>query len=339
MKQLASDLAAEGPDADVRREAAIARLRVVGARAVRYLLPLLDSATPRAARIAALRALEGCAEPAVITPVLDTLGDPDVEVRVAGLGTARGLLEASRGPEVLGRITDMALDQTQPHAVRRAAVTALAGLPPRTVRPLIDRLRSDPDPAVHALVDDHHLVPVGDPAATLDETAKGQLPRDPDYVLSLLAEAGSTVAVPVLHHLVTAVRAREAAETRAARRRDWLAVRGAVHRALAARGSRVAAYDLRETFESAADPVPDDFLRAAGAIGDGSVLEALAGAFVRASRPEAQLWRAALADACRAIVARERLSSRHAVVKRLRARWGDAIGPVLPTGFSSRART
>ena len=35
------------------------------------------------------------------------------------------------------------------------------------------------------------------------------------------------------------------------RRRDWLTVRGAVHQALAARGSRVAAYDLREAIETA----------------------------------------------------------------------------------------
>jgi hypothetical protein len=114
------------------------------------------------------------------------------------------------------------------------------------------------------------------------------------------------------------------------RRRDWLTVRGAVHHALATRGSRVAAYDLREAIETAESPLPADFVRAATVIGDASVLEALAGAFARAPQPDESGWRTALADAARQIVAREQLTRRHGAVKRLRARYGDAVAGLLP---------
>jgi HEAT repeat protein len=325
-RQLVSDLAAAGPGAELRRESAIARLRVIGARAVRYILPLV-AAAPSETRVAALGALEGRGEAVVVAPVLDALLDADPDVRVAALGVARGLLDGPRGAEVLDRVTGIGLDSAQPLPVRRAAIAALGDLPSRTLRPVIDSLRADADPAVRALVARQQIV-ARDPAAALAEAAEESLPADPDYVLSLVGEAGAEAPLPTLHRLVGILRDRERAETRADRRRDWLTVRGAVHQALAARGSRVAAYDLREALETAADPLPDGFVRAASAIGDAPVLEALAGAFTRAARDA--VWRAALADAARAIVARERLSSRHAVVKRLRARWGDAVAPLLP---------
>ena len=107
-------------------------------------------------------------------------------------------------------------------------------------------------------------------------------------------------------------------------------MRGAVHQALAARGSRVAAYDLREAIETAERALPDDFVRAAAVIGDAAELEALAGAFVRARQPDESGWRAALADAAREIVAREQLTRRHGAVKRLRARYGEAVAGLLP---------
>jgi HEAT repeat protein len=326
-RQLVSDLALAGPDAEIRRESAIARLRVIGARAVRYILPLVAPTAPPATRVAALRALDGCRDAAVATPVLEALLDPDLDVRIAALGVARGLLDGPRGPEVLDRVTGLGLDREQPLSVRRAAIAALGDLPSRTLRPLIDSLRADADPSVRALVE-HQQIVARDPALTLAEAAEGHLPPDPDYVLSLVGEAGAAAPLPTLHRLVGAIRDRERAETRPDRRRDWLTVRGAVHQALGARGSRVAAYDLREALEAAVEPLPEGFVRAATAIGDAPVLEALAGAFAHA--PPDATWRTALTDAARAIVAREQLTSRHAVVKRLRARWGDAVAPLLP---------
>jgi HEAT repeat protein len=329
-RQLVADLAADGPDGDLRREAAIARLRVIGARAVRHILPLLAGSTPAPTRIAALRALEGCGGAAVVTPILAALRDPDPDIRVASLAVARGLLDSPRGPEVLDLVTGLALDHTQPLPVRRSAVAALADLPAHTLRPLLERLRTDPDPAVRALIEHQQIVPATDPLATLAEAAETRLPADPDYVLSLVAEAGAATPLPTLHRLVGVIRDRERTEVRPARRRDWLTVRGAVHQALASRSSRVAAYDLREAIETAEAPLPDDFLRAAGAIGDATVLEALAGAFVRARAPDASGWRTALAGTAREIVGRERLTTRHAAVKRLRARYGEAVAGLLP---------
>jgi hypothetical protein len=328
--QLIAEIAAQGDDAEVRRETAIARLRVIGARALRHILPLLDRARPPETRVSALRALEGSREAAVVAPVLDTLEDPIEDVKVAALGVTRSLLDGARGPEVLDRVTALALDATQPLAVRRAAVTALADLPPRTLRPLLGRLQADANPAIRALVENQQLAPPADPVCILSEAAEGKLPSEPDYVLSLIAEAGVRAPLPTLHRLVGVIRDRERAETRRARQRDWLTVRGTVHEVLASRDSRVAAYDLREAFESGEGPLPSAFIRAAATIGDAAILEAIAGAFVRAAGPQHADWRAPLADAARAIVAREHLTRRHAVVKRLRARWGETVEQFLP---------
>ena len=329
-RQLVSDLASDGPDGDLRREAAIARLRVIGARALRHILPLLDPAMPGRTRIAAVRALEGCRDAAAVTPMLGTLADADPDVRIASLAVARTLLDGPRGSEVLDVVTGLALEGSQPLAVRRSALSALADLPSRTVRPLIERLRQDPDPAVRALVEGQQIVSSATPLATLIEAAEDRLPAEPDYVLRLVAEAGAAAPLPTLHRLVNAIRNREQAEARPAHRRDWLTVRAAVHQALATRGSRVAAYDLREAIETADGPLPHDFIRAAATFGDASVLEALAGAFVRAPMPDTSGWRAALVDAARGIIVREQLTNRHGAVRRLRARYGDAVAGLLP---------
>ena len=64
-------------------------------------------------------------------------------------------------------------------------------------------------------------------------------------------------------------------------------MRGRVHVALAARGSRIALYDLRESLEAAAPatsfsgPLPVDFLAALSTAGDASCLEAVTAAYAR----------------------------------------------------------
>ena len=173
-RQLVSDLASDGPEGDVRRETAIARLRVIGARALRHILPLLEVSAPVRTRIAALRALEGCrdagrrgADPRrrFATRILTCAS--------RAIGVARTLLDGSRGSDVLDVLTGLALDSAQPLPVRRAAVGALADLPSRTLRPLVQRLRKDPDAAVRALVEHQQIVPAADPVATLAEAAAG----------------------------------------------------------------------------------------------------------------------------------------------------------------------
>jgi hypothetical protein len=55
-------------------------------------------------------------------------------------------------------------------------------------------------------------------------------------------------------------------------------------------------------------------------LGDESCLEPLAAAWMRAD-PQDERWRQQLASAFRAIIKRQKLSRRHAVVKRITSRW------------------
>ena len=96
--------------------------------------------------------------------------------------------------------------------------------------------------------------------------------------------------------------------------------RGAAHAALARRGSRVALYDLRESFDAAQEPLPLDFLAAATMLGDTATLEPLARAWAAAA-PVEKWWRERLRDAADEIMKREKLTGRSAVVKRLREKW------------------
>jgi hypothetical protein len=99
----------------------------------------------------------------------------------------------------------------------------------------------------------------------------------------------------------------------------WRALRGLLHQALALRGSRVALYDLRETFLEAAEPLPASFLTAMHAVGDASCLDALASALARADGRDAR-WRHQLIAAFQAVARRERITRRHAVMKRALAK-------------------
>jgi hypothetical protein len=94
--------------------------------------------------------------------------------------------------------------------------------------------------------------------------------------------------------------------------------------ALAQRGSRLALYDLRESLETAKGPLPVEFLAALTLIGDATCLEAIAAAHARAKAKDAW-WREHLARAFRDIVGRERLTKRHAALRRIEKRWPGAI--------------
>ena len=95
-------------------------------------------------------------------------------------------------------------------------------------------------------------------------------------------------------------------------------MRGALHQALALRGSRIALYDLRETLDRSDGPLPSPFLGALQTIGDDSCLEPLAGAFSRAGSDAR--WQHQLAQAFREIVKRERITKRHSALRRALAK-------------------
>jgi HEAT repeat protein len=312
-------------EAPLKREAAVARLRVIGARAVRQVLETLAQPADPPARAALLRVLEGRREAGVVEATLAGLSDSSAEVRAAAMPVARSLLDDARGAELLDRLTTLALDPDEAAPVRLAAIGVLHELPARTVAPVLATLLRDPEASVRAAAA-HPAGHADDPAAELEDASRSELPADPQRLLDALAAHGEQTPLPTLHRLVTVLREREPRERREARRREWLAARGAVHDLLARRDSRVALYDLREALEASSEALPVAFAKALAAIGDASCLDALGAAYARTARqPQAADWRAALADAAHAIVTREKLTARHHAVRRIRARWGSTV--------------
>jgi hypothetical protein len=325
VRRLLGDLEGEDP---VRRDAAVARLAVIGTRAVRQILEHLAATSVASARASLLMALESITDPRAVEPVLAALGSEDAAVRVAAIRAARGLLSLPQGTRVLDRLTALVLNPGRPGPERAVALDALGALPARTMRPLLDKLRDDPSRDVRDVVAQAGL-PVDDPVAELEEAADGWLARDPDAVVHLVSRAAADAPLSTLHRLIEKVRSKES-EGRPARRRDWGAVRGALHIALARRASKVALYDLREAFERSTDPLPPDYLTAMGLVGDASCLEPLAVAFVQAHAMEdADVWRRDVAAVFREIVKREGLTRRHGPIRRVRARFRNEVDELL----------
>src|SRR3954451_9610790 len=86
---------------DVRREAAVARLAVIGPRAVEHLLQDYPAATMSRTRAGMLRALEASGDPRVVPRASPSLDDQSAspEVVNAAIGVLRALLCAIK-PDV-----------------------------------------------------------------------------------------------------------------------------------------------------------------------------------------------------------------------------------------------
>lgn len=320
VRRLVADLMAEGPDHSSRREGASARLAVIGTRAVRQLLDALAGAASGEQRAAILQALEAIPDARVVDPVRLALGSTELPVRLAAARTARALLGLPQGTAILDTVTAIGLNRGEPDDLRVAVLEALASLPARTVKPVWEQLKDDPSPAVRGVLKRAGAV-VEDPVAEIEEASDGWLPRDPHAVLQLVARGAADAGLSTLHRMIERVRSKES-EGRKSRRREWLAVRGALHLSLARRGSRVALYDLREAVEQASEPLPPDFLEAARLVGDVSALEPLAAAYVHSeTMADAEAWRKTLAETFRTIVAREGITRRHGVLRRVTARF------------------
>jgi hypothetical protein len=282
----------------LQRESAIARLRIIGGRAIDRLITLASSANdPPDARAAALRALEGTDNMHARAAGLACLADGDEGVAVAAVGVLRGWVTRDDSIEVLDALTALALDQERGASVRLAALDAISDLPKPLVQPLL-----------------HHIGV---------ESAQGTLLDDPVTARDWVAGQGQA-PLSTLHDFIVLARERERAEVSAQRRQEWLTSRGAAHALLASRGSRVALYDLRETFDAAEGVLPLDFLTAITAIGDINCLEPMARAWAAVPAQESW-WRDRLADAATDILNRLRLSGRSGLVKRLRAKYAGFI--------------
>ena len=306
-----------GPD-PLRREAAIARLSVIGPRAVDRLLSTYRQTTDRAVRHDVLRVFQTVADYRVSDVARDALaGGGDLGVAAAGvLGTLLDATHADASAQALDALVAAALDRRAEHRLRVAALDALQAAPPHVRDRVSDALREDSDASVQASLDSEtsERAPTD---ALWNDAIEGHLPDDPQSLRAAVNDRGGSAALASLQKLVDAVRAREAASPDEEDRRAWQAVRGLIHQTLALRGSRVALYDLRESVESAAAPLPASFMGALQALGDSLCLEPIASAYSRTSDPA---WQHQLASAMRVILRREKITRRSAVVKRVLTR-------------------
>jgi hypothetical protein len=155
-------------------------------------------------------------------------------------------------------------------------------------------------------------------AWSLDALIDRGLTDDPALVFAAVRDDVRTTSVTALRRAIELVRQREdgAAD---ADRRQWRAIRGSIHEALAERGSQIALYDLRESFEAASrEPLPIGFLAAAAAVGDAQSLEGIAAAWEAADHD--RWYRDHLVDVFRTIVEREGIVRDHPVMKKLLTR-------------------
>ena len=310
-----------GPD-PVERDTASARLAIVGPRAVETLLKALEHDMPALARAAVLRVLEAIRDPRAVSAAAAAVDDPNEEVALAAIGAMRSFLrwsDARVANAVFERLTSVVLDSTREAPVRTAALEALSDVPGEAVREILQQLESDPLPDVRALA--ARPGSVGRPQTLAQIAATNRCP-DPRELRATIAEEGGRVPLNVLGQLLNTIRDREAAETTTPRRTEWQACRAAIHQALAARGSRLGVYDLRETLASVPGPLPVGFVAALDEVGDASCLEPVAAAYVRATRAGDEWWTEHLRGAFRSIMKREKLTARSAAVKRIAAKWG-----------------
>ncbi|MGB7219000.1 MAG: hypothetical protein WBD07_09335, partial [Vicinamibacterales bacterium] len=210
----------------------------------------------------------------------------------------------------------------------------LGDLKPATAAPLFQALKNDPSDRVRraaGLAASVERDATFDPAAEVSRAADSTLPGDPSDLRRAVTLADERVPLAQLLRVIERIREREASE-QGARRAEWTRARGAVHVALAGRGSRIAVYDLRESIEAASAPLPVEFLAALSTIGDASCLEGLAAAYARSMRAghtRRDWWQQHLASSFRAIAKRCRVTRRHATMKKIEKRWPEALAEIV----------
>lgn len=310
--QLVADLL--GGDA-TRAEAAAARLLVLGLRAVPHLTSAL-AAADEATAVRLLGVVEALPATRRSVPALDaatTLG-PDAAARVAAVW-ARWLGDEDRALSTLAfdRLAAVVLEAASAPAARRVALDAIRALGDDASEQLLARLPPEPPPPAPEAA----ATPPAAPASSPRAGGPHATPDTAEALRQHVAAHGAAMPLSDLHHLLERARERQQAAREPGEAADWLAARGAVHQALAGRGSTVALYDLRELLERLATPPPLGALAALRAIGDGSCLEPLAAAWSRLDDPWTRdQLRAAAAEIC----ARHRITARHATMKRVVAK-------------------
>lgn len=289
----------------------MARLIILGGRAVGRLVAEFDASRDRALQLAILRILETSGDARTL-PVARTAMEAGGDLAVSGVTILRELLSNGTAAIQAGALDLLLSAASSDRFERRVRVAAAQAL---------DKAPDDVRTAVHARLPP----PASEDDALWDDAIEGHLPDDPDRLREVAAAHATAAPLPVLRRLIDGVRQREMSEPSAARREGLRRLRGALHQAVAMRGSRVALYDLRETFEGTAEPLPSSFLAALQIVGDESCMEALAAAYCRAPEQQRQ-WRQQLVGAFQEVARRERLTRKHSAVRRALAKSPELAG-------------
>jgi hypothetical protein len=329
------------------RESAIARLTLHGERALPTLLEVLRQGEG-AARMDALavierhdgpgaravvhasvgdldlgvarRAIEACVhypDPGTVALLRSRVRDGESALRLALVESLLALLEQGL-VEAMDPLLERILHEGEDEAVRRAASGALRFLTARERAPFLERLRARPHDAAGQRLLERVLGGAPDDSATAAGGGK-QAPsarpasgvgRQRREAIDRLVQQGGPAAMAALHELLERL---PRANEKAAQATEVAEARGRIHRALAALGSRLALYDLRESLAVRPVPVPSLLLGAAQTVGDASLVSGLAALAV----DDPTLHDACLA-ALTTIVSRERLRRTSAAVKALK---------------------
>src|SRR5262245_39307644 len=265
-------------DDEVRREVAIARLGIIGSRAVDRLIDAYTAASDRRAHVAILRALEGIGDPRSAPPARQApVEGGDIAVAAASvLRTVLSSKHAATAAGALDALVAASLDARNDRRVRLAAFDALQDMPADVRQRVRDALDADGPSDIRDVARITDADAASAEAVWADAVA-GRLPETPDALREAINRRGASAPLNNLRRLIDTVRSREAEDR--ANAAAWLAVRGTLHQALAIRGSRVALYDLRETIEARPGSLPMTFLTALHVVGDVSCLEPIAAAW------------------------------------------------------------
>ena len=291
-------LQALGQDGD-RREAAIARLTILGTRVVPQLIAEFSRTDDRDRQVAVLRVLEATADERTL-PLAETAVAAGGDVAVAAIAVLRELLTRtvrSADVKALDLLLSSARDATRDRRLRAAAREALDAAP-QDVREALGALGTSEDQA----------------EALWQDALGDHLPDDARQLRDAIGTHAEKAPLADLRRLIERMVERERAQTKASAITEWRAARGALHQALALRGSRVALYDLREAFAQASGALPSSFLGAVTLIGDESCVEPLASAYANAGADAR--WQLQVAQAFREVVKRERITKRHSALRR-----------------------
>jgi len=268
------------------RESAIARLTLLGERAVQALLETLRSGSP-VPRLGAIKVLEQLRAPRALPALLGQLGASEGEIvaaaaaAIVGLGSAKAVAPLST-----------ALNHANSEA-RAAAADALAKLFAAGVEEALE-------PLVETLLGhkaDERL-------RRIAERALSRLPAR--ELRTIRARLNDAPSAPLPGTTTTALHRELQGVTDAA-----AAVR--LHQALAERGSRIALYDLRERLDARPAKAAEPLLEVAARIGDASLVASIA-----ALAADRTALTGACAEALAAIVSREKLRKTHRGVKAVR---------------------